>query len=250
MAAKDKERMMLEEARNKLESYIYKVKNKLEDDLDQISKVSTEEQRESSRKLALDAEEWMYEDGYGADLKTLEAKYAELSVPFDKVLLRLSELTARPAALEALKKRLTEIEQLMATWATDRPQVTEEERNTVLEKVEGIRQWVIDQEAAQAAKKPHEDPAFLSVDVPNQTKLVEALVVRLGKKPKPKPAKKNETKAENATTAGANATADGANATESANATAADNDANATSDGNSTDSGNATDGDAAEGDEL
>jgi hypoxia up-regulated 1 len=249
MALRDKERIMLEESRNRLESYIYRVKNKLEDDADQLAKVSTEEQREECRKLAASAQEWMEEEGYGADFATMEDKYAELSVPFEKILLRLSELTARPAAVEALQKRLTEIEQLMEKWSTERPQVTEEERTGVLEKVEGVRKWISEQEEAQAAKKAHEDPAFLSSSVPIQTKAIEALVVRLSKKPKLKPAK-NETKADANSTGTGNATAeDDGNAT----ASSASTDTNSTTsspDANGTDSStNGTDTEPA-GEEL
>merc|ERR1712087_875566 len=46
LAIKDKERIMLEESRNKVESYIYFIKNKMSDDEEEIAKVTTEEQRE------------------------------------------------------------------------------------------------------------------------------------------------------------------------------------------------------------
>jgi hypoxia up-regulated 1 len=228
MALRDKERIMLEESRNKLESYIYRVKNKLEDDADQVAKVSTEEQRDECLKLALAAQEWMEDDGYGADYATMEDKYAELSSPFEKIMLRLSELTARPAAVEALKKRLSEIEQLMEKWTTERPQVTEEERASVLEKVEEVRKWISDQEEAQASKKPHEDPAFLSSVVPGQTKQIEAVVLRLSKKPKPK-STKNETKVEtNSTSSPGNAAFDDGNSTTEQGSNSTDTSANAT----------------------
>lgn len=199
MALRDKERMMLEESRNKVESYIYRIKNKLDDDAENIGKVTTEEQRESMRKLAVDAEEWLYDDGYAADLATMEDKYAELSVPFESIQLRVSEMAARPAAMEALKKKLTDIEHLMVKWAEDRPQVTEEERVSVLEKVEEVRKWILDMEDAQSKKQPHEDPAFLSEDVPKQTSSIEALVLKLSKRPKPKPPKPEKNETESAT---------------------------------------------------
>ena len=41
LARKDKERIMLEETRNKFEGYIYHIKNKLIDDEEAISAVST-----------------------------------------------------------------------------------------------------------------------------------------------------------------------------------------------------------------
>jgi len=193
---KDRERAMLEESRNKLESYIYHIKNKLVDDEENINKVSTEEQREEIRKLAEEAEDWMYEDGSSADLATTEDKYSELSTPAEKIFFRVTESTARPEAVLALKARLIKVEELMKKWETSLPQVTEEERGDVLEKVEKVREWIAEQEEAQSKKEAHEEPAFASAEVPKQTKSIESLVARLKKKPKPKPVeKKNETQA-------------------------------------------------------
>jgi len=193
---KDRERVMLEEARNKVESYIYQIKNKLVDDEEAIGKVSTEEQRAELSKLAEDAEEWMYDDGYNADLATMEDKYAELSVPAEKVFFRVSEATARPEAVKALQTKMTKVEELMKKWETTMPQVTEEERAEVLAKVEDVRKWISENEEAQAKADPAEEPVFKSEDVPAQSKPIETLVARLNRKPKPKPEKKNETKPE------------------------------------------------------
>jgi len=201
MAERDKARMMLEESKNKVESYIYKIKNKLTDDEETIEGVTNKKQREEVRKLAEAAEEWLYEDGYHADLPTMEDKYAELSVPFEKILLRISETTARPSVIEKVRKKLDEIVALMEKWVEAKPQVTEEERKEVLDKVAEARKWIEEKEKAQSKKKPHEDPAFLSSEVPLQLKPIEALVVRLNRKPKPKPKKveKNETETTNST---------------------------------------------------
>jgi len=195
MAENDKARMMLEESKNRVESYIYKIKNKLIDDEETIEKFTTKKQREEVSKLAEAAGVWLDDDGYDADLATMEDKFAELSEPFKKILLRISESTARPDAVEAVRKKLTEIDGLMEKWVEAKPQVTEEERKEVLDKVKEARKWIDDKEKAQSKKKPHEDPVFLSTEVPLQLKPIETLVVRLNRKPKPKPKKveKNET---------------------------------------------------------
>ena len=195
---KDKERVLLEEARNKVESYIYHIKNKLADDEENIGKISTEEQREAIRKAAEDAEEWMYDDGYGADLATMEDKYAELSGPAEKIFNRVSEMTARPAAIKSLEERLAKMVKLMTTWETSKEQVTAEERQEVLDKVEEVKAWIQEKTEAQAKADPTEDPVFSSEEVPKQTKPLEKLINKLSRKPKPKPEPKktNETKAE------------------------------------------------------
>jgi hypothetical protein len=198
---KDRERVMLEEARNKVESYIYRIKNKLIDEEVTIGKVSTEAQREEISKLAADAEEWMYEDGYKADLATMEDKYADLSVPAEKIFFRVEELTKRPEALAALKAKMVKVEELMKKWETSMPQVTEEERTEVLSKVEEVKTWISETEEAQAKADPTADPVVKSEDVPGQSKSIEMLVTKLSRKPKPKPEKKNETKTEGNETA-------------------------------------------------
>lgn len=192
LAKKDKERMMLEEARNNVESYIYKIKNKLVDDEDTMSKFATKKERENVSNLASKAEDWMYEDGYSADLTTMEAKFLELSEPFEKILLRVSESTARPEAVAELEKKLLDVEELMKKWETTKPHVTEDERKEVLDKVGAAKEWLKDANKKQSKKKDHDDAAFLSEEVAPQLRPIESLVVRLSKKPKPKPEKKKE----------------------------------------------------------
>ena len=157
-----------------------------------MAKVSNEKQRKEIQKLADNAEEWMYDDGYNADLPTFEDKYAELSVPFEKILFRLEELEARPAAVEALTKKLGKVEELMTKWETEKPHITEEERKDVLDKVAEARKWLEDSEKKQKKVKAHEDPAFTSAEVPDQTKDIEALVAKLNRKKAPKPPKEEK----------------------------------------------------------
>jgi hypoxia up-regulated 1 len=134
----------------------------------------------------------MYDDGYDADLPTFEDKYAELSVPFEKILFRLEELEARPAAVESLTKKLGKVEDLMTKWETEKPHITEEERKEVLDKVAEVRKWLEDAEKKQKKVKAHEDPAFTSAEVPEQTKDIEALVAKLNRKKAPKPPKEEK----------------------------------------------------------
>jgi hypoxia up-regulated 1 len=228
LAKSDKERMMLEESKNRVESYIYRIKNKLTDDEEEIATVSTEKQVAECRKLAEDAEEWLYDDGYNADLATMEDKYAELSAPFEKIQLRVTEATARPEATEKLKTKLTEVEALMTKWETTKPQVTKEEIAKVMVKVKEATTWLEKREKEQSKKKPHQEPAYTSADIPPQFEPVESLVMRLSRKPTPKPEKKKatETNATDANTTETNST--DANATEASTSETNATDANAT----------------------
>lgn len=192
LARADKERVQLEEAKNNVESYMYKIKNKLMDQEDEIAKVSTEEQREELRMLADAAEEWLFDEGDTADLETLRAKYGELTVPAEKVWSRLSEMTKRPAAVKDLREKLTEVEEKFTNWVANMTHITEEEKGEVLAKIEEARKWLSDKEDEQATKAGHEDPAFNSEEVPKQMIPIQKLVGKLSKKPMPKPAKKEK----------------------------------------------------------
>lgn len=188
----DQQRILLEEAKNKVESYIYHIKNKMTDDEDLLAKVTIEEQRTSLTDMATAAEDWMYEDGYDADLATYQAKYKEMSTPAEAVFSRAVEHTARPDAVASLKRKLVKVEDLMAKWETEKPQVTAEERADVLTRVGEVRTWLDDMETKQAATPAHETPVFTSAEVPLQTKKMESLLGKLSKRPKPKVEKKEE----------------------------------------------------------
>mmetsp|Transcript_24177 Transcript_24177/g.56977 ORF Transcript_24177/g.56977 Transcript_24177/m.56977 type:complete len:934 (-) Transcript_24177:73-2874(-) len=199
LAELDKQRVLLEEAKNKLESYFYHVKNKLLDNEENIAKISREEQREELMNLSRDAEDWLFDEGDTADLETIQAKYDELAVPAEKVWFRLNEMTERPAAVKALNERLTEIEEKFSLWVTNLTHITEEEKSDVYSKIEDARKWLSDKVDAQAEKDGHEDPVFTSEEVPLQTKPIQKLIAKLSKKPKPKPPKveKNDTQSNN-----------------------------------------------------
>jgi len=195
LAQADKERMDLEESKNKYESYIYHIRNKLIDFEDEITKVTTEEQRAALSKSAEDAEEWMFDEGYTADLKTYDEKYVELSTPAEKAFFRMAEHSTRPKAIDALSAKLSKIEELMKKWETTMEHITEEERTEVLDKVDEVRTWIEEKVGEQEKADVAGDPVFTSDEVPGQTKRIESIVAKLMKKPKPKPEKKNETEA-------------------------------------------------------
>merc|ERR1712003_57141 len=142
LAELDKQRVLLEEAKNKLESYFYYVKNKLLDEEEKIAKISTEEQREKLMKLSRDAEDWLFDEGDTADLETINAKYDELAEPAEKVWFRLKEMTERPAAVKALNEDLVDIEEKFTKWVVNLTHITEEEKNDVYSKIESARKWI------------------------------------------------------------------------------------------------------------
>merc|ERR1712012_536006 len=164
-----------------------------------MGKKSTEEQRTALYELANSAEDWLYEDGYDADLETYKAKYDSLYQPADGTLFfRLKEATDRPEAIAAMQAKLTKVKELMEKWKESMPQITDDERADVLAKVVKIEEWMKEMEEKQAELEPYDAPAFNSTEVPLQSKSLDTLIKKLGRKPKPRPKKapKNETKSD------------------------------------------------------
>merc|ERR1719198_345335 len=97
---------------------------------------------------------------------------------------------------------------ILETWATERPEITEEERAKVSGMCANFTSWLDAAMEEQEALPLTAPPAFLSSSVTAKLDPIEAEVRRLIKKPKPKPkpVKKNAT--DTNTTAAPNATAD------------------------------------------
>ena len=177
LAEADKLRMAKEAALNELEGYIYKVKNRIMDDEKELSKVSTDEQREEVIKLANDAEEWLYEDGRNQEVATYKEKQKAIKDKAEAIFFRFSEMTDRPAAVAKAREQLKAIKPTVAAWGESKPWIssTDEEKEKLLDHVEKALAWFDEKESAQKLKKSTEDaPVFQSIDVKPQLKMVVA----------------------------------------------------------------------------
>jgi hypoxia up-regulated 1 len=183
----DNERRYKLEAKNSLESYLYEVKNRVEDEAQVIDQISTEEQQEVLFEKVRYYIDWIDEDGYDEKGDVYKAKQLEVSELAEPLFFRAKELTARPEAIEMAQKRLRDIRLLVDKWVDTMPQVTESERADVIALVEKAETWLEDKMALQAATESHETPAFTSTEVSQSLKATANLVTRLSRKPKPKP---------------------------------------------------------------
>lgn len=185
----DRQRREREAALNTLEGYILMVKNKLQDNAEELSVVSTEEERAGIIALCDEIEEWLYGDGRDQAASAFTAKEREVKARADPVFRRFSELTERPSAVQKTRKQLAGITKRAATWPETMPQITSNETEKMLDAVAKVTLWLDDNEAEQAKRTPFEEPAFFSADIAPQMKPVATMLDRLLKKPKPAPEK-------------------------------------------------------------
>jgi len=99
MLIEEKRRRTNAEAKNGLESFIIDTRDKIGDEA--MEQVSTEEERESLRTQFNELEDWLYGDGMSLDAKEYTKRKKELSAQTSPIFLRFSEMTDRPAAVEA-----------------------------------------------------------------------------------------------------------------------------------------------------
>lgn len=163
------------------------MRDKLGDNED-VLKITTEEQREEFLTLLSAAEEWLYEDDpetLAADFRT---KLRSLKLVGDKIMLRVSELADRPAAVEKLKESIG-FAKLMIENLTATIEPKEGEIEELLESLDTVSSWLETSVSAQDALQPHEELAFTSSDLGSKWKPIETKLKTLIRRPKKKPPK-------------------------------------------------------------
>lgn len=213
--AADEARRAKEAALNDLEAYIYKVKNRISEDEKELQKVSTEEQRDEVTTAANVVAEWLEDEGRDVDVATYKQKQSGLRKPAEAIFKRYAELTERPKAVALAQETIKNVTSEIAKWDKKLPQVTEKEKEQLLEAITKAEDWIEAKQEAQLRKKSHEEPAFESGDIPTQMRPIIGLFEKLVRKPKPPPEKvnvttssANTTSADNSTSS-TNSTADG-----------------------------------------
>jgi hypoxia up-regulated 1 len=184
-----------EREKNNVESYVYDTRDKLE--TEDILRVSTEEQREKFQLELSNAGDWLYEEGRDASASQYREKLAALKKEGDAFFKRVAEITLRPQAIEyanlTINTTRTFMQNITAVY-----EVTEEEKEDVLELLDELESWLNEKTSEQDKKAPHEPLAFTSDQVYKKCKTIESKVkpmfYKKVRKPKvEKPANTTET---------------------------------------------------------
>jgi len=176
------------EAKNALESFIIDTRDKLFD----VETVSTDEEREGLRLQFDEIEEWLYEDGRALDAAAYTKKRKNLTALTSPIFLRHAELEARPKAAAQAREAINWTLTILETWTSERPEITETEREKVRQMCTNFSEWLDAVEAEQNELPLTSPPAYLSTMVTSKLDPIEAEVRKLIKKPKPKAPKINK----------------------------------------------------------
>jgi len=183
---KDAERRKTAELKNNLESYIYSMKEKLEESTD-ILTVSTEQERQSFAEKLNEVQDWLYMDGEDAQANEFKERLDQLKAIGDPILFRLSELKARPAACENARLYLSELQKIVKNWETNKPWLPKKRVDDVVSEAEKVKSWLEEKETLQKSTPAHSQPAFTSEEVVDKILDLQDKVASINRIPKPKP---------------------------------------------------------------
>ncbi|GAC99042.1 heat shock protein [Pseudozyma hubeiensis SY62] len=197
-----------EEARNAIESYLYRVRDLVDDPT--YSSVSKPAERSSITSKTEELSAWLSEDGETADTSTLKLKRASLESLIKPLETRLSQNKLRATSFAEFESSLADARAFVAearanltaaieTNQSSKYSVTElDALNATIEK---DAEWFAKGKKAQDKKGPSDDPALLSGDVDARRRKVGEQIGKLKRrkiaKTRPKksaPAKKEDKK--------------------------------------------------------
>jgi len=193
MDARDREIVELAKAKNNLESFIYEMKDKLEHD-QKYKTMSTSDDREKITSKLTEINDWLWDDGATADVKTLKSKLDELKTMTRGLTVRVKELDARPLKLKELKETLNLTEHFLKSARTmigeDQP-FTDVEVKALEKAIKDTTMWRDQMLSEQERTLPTETPKYLSSDIEDKiVSLKREVSYLLGKAqrfvPKPK----------------------------------------------------------------
>jgi hypoxia up-regulated 1 len=98
----DDERKYKLETKNALESYLYAVKNRMEDEAEVMDAISTEEQREALNENVRSNIDWLDDDGFDAKSEEYISRKVDVSELAEPIFFRAEESTARPEAVHLI----------------------------------------------------------------------------------------------------------------------------------------------------
>jgi len=178
---RNKKKKQLEEARNKLESYIYNTQEKLDEKY--VLDVSLPEERDTFRTKISEISEWLELANAEAKTGDYQRKLSDLQRIGNPMFFRVIEQIDRPNAVEHLRMSINFTRMMAQSFNETKPQISENETNNLLQLCDSYEKWLEEKEAEQEMKKKHEEPAFYSREVDKKSKDLEKETKKLLMKP-------------------------------------------------------------------
>mmetsp|Transcript_43317 Transcript_43317/g.31630 ORF Transcript_43317/g.31630 Transcript_43317/m.31630 type:complete len:830 (-) Transcript_43317:216-2705(-) len=185
MAFEDRLIQETADKRNELESYIYAMRDRLDGNLREYA---TSEERDKLKSLMTVAEDWLYNEGFESTKSEYARKIDELRLVGDKVELRFNEVTARPPAIDSLKRQMDLCKSFAANYDEAHAHITDEERDRIRKEVQKTEAWLYDHISRQDELPKSSDPILTADLISKKRNELFVATNPIMIKPKPKPA--------------------------------------------------------------
>lgn len=191
MHASDKLVLETEERKNALEEYVYDVRDKLEG---AWKKFAAKEEDEQLRKLALDAEDWLYsEEGEEATKSAYVEKLDSLKAIGDAINLRYRETDERPRAAAQLREVIADYLGKAQSGDEAYSHIPEEDLQKVIESCANAEAWLGNKLYSQQEKPLNVKPVITCAEIRKKVEEVQNVCIPIITRPKPKVAKQPTT---------------------------------------------------------
>jgi hypoxia up-regulated 1 len=193
----DKQHHLREEARDGLESFVYRIRDLLDDEA--YRAVSTDVVREGLQQKLSEISDWIYDDGSTAGIDVFQARLEELRQIHEPIFIRRREHLARPDALKGLEQIMEKAEEFVKEIKDTAEELryhTEAELTDLTTQVDEARAWIKRELDAQMALAIDAEPTLWIKDIKARVQQLKDALKTLVKKPRPPksaPAPKSET---------------------------------------------------------
>jgi len=181
-----------EEARNALEAYTYKLRDRLEQEVFQLH--STEQEINDLKSARNEISDWLNDWAEQAPLKELKEKRQKLEKMENPIQKRITETKERPAVLERFNATLVTAQSTqmllkpISEEDTKDPMAkyTEEEIKGFGEMIKTQTEWFEEISRKVADLEPRQDPPATIQDLESRQKMIQAEITKLIQKKAPK----------------------------------------------------------------
>ncbi len=170
--------------RNELETYVYDTRSALHDSLEPYA---TEDIKSSFSAQLDSTENWLYEDGFDADVDTYAAKLADLRAVGTPIVKRKIEAEGREQSIAALLSEIESFRSFIQTTTEANEHLTDADRDVIRSACNKSEDWLREQQAAQGSKALHEDPVLTLSDISGRISSLRGECLPIKNKPKPAP---------------------------------------------------------------
>ncbi|KAF4671072.1 Hypoxia up-regulated protein 1 [Perkinsus chesapeaki] len=183
-----------ESARNDFEAYIYSSRERLGGDDELVNKVTTENNRDDIMKTLAASEDWLYEDGFDAQLEEYKKRLDDLKKDVVPVLFRADEVELREDLPEWVSKRLGSIRHTLDNVLANRTWVANETVWKIGNDTDEFESWFKEQQEKQMKAPLTEAPVYKVLDVKKRLAAIGKAANQLMKirKPVEQPKKKDD----------------------------------------------------------